>query len=146
MLRKQGSEHSFTDNYKLHDKLPNMWAVLFDKGYYGAIKIVRSINPTKKPANVVLVKDFVAENRNICSDRIIAENVSGRLCSLWTLISAKYKWKEYYYDSFLRFCVALTNFHIERHPLRHNDGSFYRKLKNKVYIIGVENVQKRHIT
>ena len=55
----------------------------------------------------------------------------------------KYRWKEAHYDLFVRFCAALTNVHIERNPLRSEDDEFYRKTRNKLYAISVENAGKR---
>lgn len=146
MLRKHGEEHGIIDSGKLSDKYPNLWTVLLDKGYYGAAQETRAIYPTKKPVNRMLAIELVAENQEICSDRIVVENYFGRMCSLWAVMSTKYKWKEEYYDHFLKFCSALTNIHIQNHPLRANDSSFYQKFKNKLYHIGVETVRKRRIS
>ena len=48
ILRKRASEHEIPDAYKLYEKYPDLWAVLVDKGYYGATKLVRAIHPKKK--------------------------------------------------------------------------------------------------
>ena len=144
-LRKRSGEHEIRDTYKLSEKYPNLWAVIVDKGCYGAAELVRAIHPIKKPANQLLSLEQAAENRNICGDRIVVENFFGRMCSLWAIMSTKYRWKTEWYIHFTRLCLALTNFHIEPNPIRSNDGAFYEKMKKKLYYTGVKNAEKRRV-
>lgn len=41
-------------------------------------------------------------NQEVYSDLVIAETVSGRLWSYWTMLSTKYIWEEENYDLILR--------------------------------------------
>ena len=142
LLRKRGSELDVLDTSRGSDKYPNLWAVLLDKGYYGAFEIVRAIYPTKKPPNHMLSNALLSENHEISSDRIIVENYFGRLFSLCSVIVTKYIWKEEYYNQFMRICAALAKTHIGRNPLRTRDNAFYQTLRNKLYTIGVESAKK----
>lgn len=45
---------------------------------------------------------------------------------------SKYTWAEDIYDTWAQLCVALTNFHIELHPLRSDDGTWYIKYVNRL--------------
>lgn len=68
-------------------------------------------------------------------DRVIGENVFGRMGLLWTVMNSKWKWAERNYDSIGGIFIAITNFHINRNPLRQADyalkiriGPFYSRL------------------
>ena len=68
------------------DKYPESWAVLVDNGYQGALEFCRVIHPTKKPPHAVMPPADFRRNRLISSDRIIFENVFGRLCGIWNVM------------------------------------------------------------
>ena len=131
------------DSGPLKQEYPKYWAVLVDKGYQGSQERVRAIHPRRKPRNGALTLEEKATNKDISSDRIIAENWFGRHCTLWTIGSNKWRWSECLYDPFFKFCGALTNRHISLHPLRAGDLQFYRKMKQRQYIIGEEILKKR---
>ena len=67
----------------------------------------------------------MASNRKHSIDRIIVD-VFGRQCTLRGLINSKWSWSEQLYDRFFTFWVALTNAHIQMHPLCCQDFSFYQ--------------------
>ena len=116
-----------------------------DKGYYGAKKIMRAIHPMKNPMNQLLCLEKASESKKISSDLIITENVFGRMYSLWAVVSTRYRWKLEWYNHFMRLCIALTNYHIERNPICASDTAFYDKLKKKVYSIGIDQAKKRRL-
>ena len=73
------------------------------------------------------------------------EHFFGRINGLWEVISRKYRWAEELYDPLRHLCVALTNIHIFRHPLRDQDGERYQQLRNKWFTLGEGMVKKRKL-
>ncbi|KAJ0391521.1 hypothetical protein ATCC90586_011485 [Pythium insidiosum] len=69
---------------------PNSWAMLVDKGYQGAFRVLRVIQPKKQPRGGVLTADDLARNRSVSSDRVIVENYFGRVCFLWNAMYMTY--------------------------------------------------------
>lgn len=118
------------------EKHQGMWAVLTDKVYQGSVEFCRAIYPKKKQKTAMFSMSDEAENKKHCSDRIIVENVFGRMCTLWNVMSAKNSWNEPFYDPLAGLCVSLTNYHIVDNPLRATDGVNYQKLKNLRYDFG----------
>jgi hypothetical protein len=131
-LRKKDHEKEFEDHGVLSDQYSHQWAVLTDKGYQGLQEVIRAIHPIKKKSNIRLTLSEKTFNREVSSDRIIVENYFGRLTMLWEICSRKYRWQEDMYDVIFSMAVALTNFHISKHPLRLEDreafGANYRIL------------------
>ncbi len=82
------------------DQHPHHWAILADKGYQGILEIARGIVPKKKPPRGALTLSEEGFNRSVASDRIIVENFFGRLCTLWIVVSNKWRWAEGIYDDF----------------------------------------------
>lgn len=128
--RKRGSDTQIEDNGDLHEKFPNYWQVLVDKGYQGSREFIRSIHPHRKPPRGVLSHAQENYNRALSSDRIIVENYFGRLGSMWSIMSQKYMWSEDQYDDIAKLCISFTNFNVELHPLRAADGTWYRQYLN----------------
>lgn len=145
-LRKKSNERDLVDVGPLLDEYGDYWAVLLDKGYQGVMENVRGIHPKKKPQHGQLNLDDERNNKAISSDRILVENYFGRLCNLWNIMSAKYRWSGDLYDQIFRLCLGLTNWHIKRHPLRREDLDFYQQIKNKHYQIGESILSKRKAT
>lgn len=140
--KKQG-DSDVADIGLMTDKYPQHWAVLMDKGYQGAAEFMRAISPKKKKPNQHLSLSEEAFNRRVASDRIIVENYFGRLCSLWNLLSFKWRWSEELYDDFFRMGLALTNFHIRWYPLRESDAQHFTKLQNRMSSIADSVIQRR---
>ncbi len=65
------------------------------------------------------------------------------MCTLWVICSSKYRWGADLYDSLFQVCVALTNVHALKHPLRAIDGESYVQYRNNIYNIGDQVVNKR---
>lgn len=125
------------------DKFPGSWGILCDKGYQGANEFLRAVTPHKKPVHGGLSIAEVHHNDLLSSDRVIVENYFGRLCSLWTILSNKYKRDHNKYDAFFRLCLAFTNLHVFWHPLRAEDKAVHVQSKNRLYTIGNEAGEKR---
>lgn len=145
-LKKLPNEKEFVDVGPQLEQYGDYWAVLLDKGYQGVMECVRGIHPKKKPQHGNLNLDDERRNKDISSDRILVENYFGRLCNLWNILSAKYKWSGQLYDHIFCLCLGLTNSHIKIHPLRREDLHFYQQIKNKNYKIGESIASKRKAT
>lgn len=85
-LRKK-REVEMEDEGPLRDELSNVLAVLYNKVYYRAHGYCGVIYPQKKAINGTLTPGEISQNRHISSDRIIVENVFGRLCGLWKVMT-----------------------------------------------------------
>ncbi|KAF0684580.1 Aste57867_23451 [Aphanomyces stellatus] len=88
------------------------WAVIADKGYQG-------------------IQTPVAEERQndrIATDRVIVENLFGRVKTLWGVCSEKY---------------PLTNLHVRFHPLRAEDGKVNAQYINRLNGIGLEMLKNK---
>lgn len=142
-MRKTEEDNDIADMGDLGEEYDGMWALIMDKGYQGAVEILRAILPRKKPCNGTLSGQDERGNERMPSYRIIVENVFWRQCTLWGLIGSKYRWAEKNYDLLFRFSAALTNMHIKWHPLRDEEGRAFRQYKNRLNSIGVNTAQKR---
>ncbi len=79
--KKREDEENYSDNYALNEEYPDQWAVIMDKGYQSASKVLRAITPKKKPLRGILGRDDERLNKQLSSDRIIVENCFGRFGS-----------------------------------------------------------------
>lgn len=134
MLRKHGG-----DAVELGSEptpFSNMWAMLVDKGYQGAGRVLRTIQPKKQARGGTLDRDDLARNKMISSDRVLVENFFGRMCNLWNATYATFKWNENKFDTVARLCVALTNFHASLMPLRAQDSDHYGMVLAKYQSMG----------
>jgi hypothetical protein len=119
---KNPSDEDLNDDDPLRDEYPGSWAILADKGYQGLADSNRAIIPKRRRPSTPLTPQEEDDNGDIASDRVVVENYFGRLCTLWSLCSDKFRWQEKNYELFFRACVALTNCHVRAHPLREADG------------------------
>lgn len=146
LTKKMTDEMVINDNEVLKEQYPNSWCILADKGYQGMAELVRCITPQKKPKGRALSLAEQGRNRDIAADRIIVENYFGRLCSLWGLMHKRFCWNfDKYYD-WHRLAVALTNFHIMKHPLRDEDGEFWKRVHFNMAEISESKAKKRKLT
>ena len=122
-LEKKGSDMNTNDQGELKDRYPKHWALLVDKGYQGASEKIRAILPTKGKD---LSREENARNKKIAKNRIICENFYGRMKKLFKIMEGKFKWDEESYSTVFKVCVALTNYHIMKYPLRNEDGIYYK--------------------
>lgn len=120
-LKKRPSDRTISDNGELKDKYPDSWAAIMDKGYQGASEIVRAIHP-QKGRNLCAEDEL--RNDKIASTRVICENFYGRMKKLFKIMDDKYRWEESMYSTVMGTCVALTNYHILKNPLRSDDGDY----------------------
>jgi hypothetical protein len=95
--------------------------MLVDKGYQGAFRVLRVLQPNKQPRGGFLSAEDITRNRAVSSDRVIVENYFGRVCRLWNAMYLTYHWTETSYDQVSRLCFALTNFHVSLMPVRAQD-------------------------
>lgn len=58
-------------------------------------------------------------------------------------MSSKFRWNDGLYDEFFRVCLPMTNFRINKKPLRADDLVVYKRIKNLQYVVGEETVAKR---
>ncbi|EGZ24543.1 hypothetical protein PHYSODRAFT_325652 [Phytophthora sojae] len=117
-------------------QFPEMWAVLVDKGYQGSGRVLRTIQPKKKPRGGTLDRVDLARNKAVSSDRVLVENFFGRMCMLWKATYATFKWNENRFDCVARLCTALTNFHVGLMPLRARDSEHYDMVLAKYQSMG----------
>jgi hypothetical protein len=122
---------------------PQMWATLVDKGYQGAGRVLRTIQPKKQPRGGTLDRDDLARNKTISSDRVLVENFFGRMCMLWKATYATFKWNENRFDGVVRLCMALTKFHVGLMPLRARDSEHYAQVLSKYQAMGDHARAKR---
>lgn len=141
--KKVVKDFDLSDEGMLEEMQADFWAILADKGYQGATEFFRVVHPKKVYQNSPLSTTDQEINRKISSDRIIVENYFGRLCSLWTLFSHKWRWNEGSYDVFFKIAVALTNFHVKKFPLQRKDQEYFSGVRNRLRSISHESCEKR---
>lgn len=98
-----------------------------DKGYQGAQRKVRAVIPTKKPIGGLLIRAQKDKNFRIGKERVIVEMFFGRLTSLWSFFSTRFRWSEEIFDTVTRLCVALTNHNVLCNHLRETDLQIYHQ-------------------
>jgi len=102
------------------------WSMMADKGYIGAdtIEGIVAVVPfTKMRGNLSRAqKEF---NKKLGRARVISENFYGRLKTLWGIMRDKYQGDRARYPTIFLNCVALTNFHVSKNPLRNAEGKWY---------------------
>ncbi|OWZ22887.1 LOW QUALITY PROTEIN: hypothetical protein PHMEG_0002341 [Phytophthora megakarya] len=113
-----------------------MWGVLVAKGYKGAGRVLRTIQPRKQPRGGTLDHEDIARNKAISADRVLVENFFGRMCLLWKATYATFKWIENRFDSVARLCTALTNYHVGLMPLRARGNERYDMVLFKYQAMG----------
>ena len=107
---------------------PSHHAIMLDKGYQGIQDDVRAILPKKKPRGGRLTLEDKQRNGKISSDRVIIENFFGRASEKFGILAGKYTWDRDTFNLVIDVCFSLCNFHIMLHPLREQDGQYYKKV------------------
>ncbi|ETM34683.1 hypothetical protein L914_18276, partial [Phytophthora nicotianae] len=125
----------------LREEFSREWAILTDKGYQGLEAHLRCIHPTKGSN---LPPEVQHQNENISSDRVLVDNFFGRLCSLWRIVTDKYRSIEDLYDDIFQVCESLTNF--QSNPLRDANGEAYAQRENRLRAIGNTIKTKRRLS
>ncbi|KAG3025731.1 hypothetical protein PC121_g7031 [Phytophthora cactorum] len=92
MLRKE--DRSTPEIGGKSTQFTQMWAALADKGYQGAGRMLRTIQPKKHLRGGTLDHDDIARNRAVSADRVLVENFFGRMCMLWKATYATFQWSE----------------------------------------------------
>lgn len=98
----------------------------------------RCISPKKNPANRNLTFGEIERNNHHTSDRVLIEDYFGKLGTLWAMVGKKYLWAQSSYYRIMWMCLALTDLHISKTPLRDGDGDVYQNMRKKLYQIGEE--------
>jgi hypothetical protein len=120
------------------------WAVLCDVGFEGGREHLRVIHPIRSVVeNQQLNVIEERHNQRVVQDRAIVDSYFGRLCKLWGMCSNKYRWSEGNYDTIMKFCVAVTNFHVGLNPLNEDDLLFYAQYSTRLLQMGEERVRAR---
>ena len=87
----------------------------------------------------------VKRNRLISSDRIIVENVFGRLCGILNVLGSRWKWNEKSYDPIFKLCLEPTNFHIRWNLLRQEDRQVYGQIRTRWFRLAENQVRRRKL-
>lgn len=141
-LLKKGGEHLLGLDREATE-FPGMWAMLVDKGYQGAGRVLRTIQPKKKTKGSTLDHVDLSRNKAISSDRVLVENFFGRMRTLWNATYLTFKWNENRFDSVARLCVALTNYHVSLMPIRAQDSGHYDMVLAKYLSMGDRALTQR---
>ena len=144
--KKDGEDIDNVDNGLLHDQHPNPWAILAHKGYQDLSESLRAILRLKKPPRGELIYADEAYNRSVSSERIIVENYFRRMCSFWSLLSAKSMWSHSLYDVFFQIGISLTNAHVNQATLRQEDSLKFTRIRNRLSHISNTITEKQHET
>lgn len=100
---------------------------------------------TDKKPNLCIRRDEHRFNKDVSANRVMAENVFGRMKSLCNITKNCYRCNEAEYDMYIGICVSLTNYHKILHPLRNEDGDKYRGWLKIIYHEAVARQEKRSI-
>ncbi|KAE9049346.1 hypothetical protein PR001_g3399 [Phytophthora rubi] len=90
LLKKTNQELLIDDNGEGSEQYQEAWAILADKGYQGAATMLRVVHPKKKPRNGELTAEEHARNARVSSDRVLVENLFGRVCLLWEIMHSTF--------------------------------------------------------
>ena len=127
-----GSAHDFRifkENVHHHTEYlrngDTFYGILADLGYVGIQKFIpTAITPKKKPI-LEIDKDW---NYKVSSDRVICENYYGRNKVLWSILRETFRWDLRDYDTVFGVSSAITNYLLQRYPLRNEEHNVYRGL------------------
>lgn len=136
MEKRGAAEVSFEDSGQLHDKFNDHWSELCDTRYIGLQNEILVICPKTKPINGWSTADDKLRHHRITHDRVIVENVFGRLC-LYVLFSQNWRQSNETYGHCLETVLALTNYHITLNSLRADDVTVCNAVRNRQFSIGV---------
>jgi hypothetical protein len=62
---------------------------------------------------------------------------------LFKIMEEKFRWDEEMYPIVFKICVALTNYHIIKYPLRNEDGIYYKIVLKKYAEESLEKKRKQ---
>ena len=62
---------------------------------------------------------------------------------LWRIMYTKYTWSENRYDTHVKLCFALTNYHIRYQPLRVQDADYYRSTLARYVSMATDQVARK---
>ena len=130
-----GAQHDFdifnstlpNFTFLLRKSDPEYYNIMADLGYVGDVSIqgVKLITPFKNTDNITA--EELKMNRLISSKRIICENYYGRLKGKFKIMRDKFTLSKQQFVDYVGMCIALTNFHVMKYPLRDADGEFNQR-------------------
>lgn len=92
--------------------------IMVDSGYQGLQHVLPCVLPIKKRPNRPLTAAQKLHNRRVARRRVLVENYYGRMKQRHRIVADKYRGERDAYELFFKLCVALTNFHVGKYPLR----------------------------
>jgi len=84
-----------------------------------------------------------SSNLQIAKDRVLCENFYGRMKKLFSIMKQTYRGNHETYDSISNVCIALTNFHLLKAPLRSEDLNYHQKIECLNRNKGEQKLEKR---
>ena len=78
------------------------------------------------------------------SDRVVIENVLGRVQKLFGVMHRKYVWSKEKLDAIADICFSLANFHICIHPLREEDREYFNRTLSSLRVRSEEAQNAGH--
>lgn len=84
--------------------------MLVDEKYQGAIEVIKTIHLYKKPPDSMLLKEKETFNSHVERYHVIRKIYFGRICTIFTVFSNKFRWAKSIYDVIFAVCIALTYF------------------------------------
>jgi hypothetical protein len=109
---------SESDNEESDEEEPEELAMIVDKGYQGLQHFVPCVMPHKRRANAQLTQQQKQHNRRVARRRVLVENYYARFKRRNRIMADKYRGERDEYQLYFKLCVALTNFHVIKFPLR----------------------------
>ena len=77
----------------------------------------------------------VDRNNKIASDRVIIENMFGRVAKMFGMFGrTKFTWSRDRFDTAIDVMFSLANFHVRLHPLRQQDQDYWDLVLSKIRV------------
>lgn len=127
LLQKSITSSNSVDYGEHAQKYLDFWPLLCCNGYIDTMDFLRAVHPQHKPSNgsLSILKD--KRNELISSDRVLVQNVIGRLRSIWMHMSQKYRWNHEACDMYFKLALRVSSIHELWRPSRAADcGCFVR--------------------
>jgi hypothetical protein len=86
--------------------------------------------PVKNPVRGVLTQEEATFDKTLSKQRVVVENVFGRLQNKFRTMVRRWHFTDAYYETVFQICCALTNFDVQAYGgtvLRAGDGQFYQQ-------------------
>jgi hypothetical protein len=107
------------------------YTVLADLAYIGGSQSPEIVLKTPKRSDQITCPEDFEWNNFITRHRVIVERFYGRLKLKFKIMRDTYSYSKDNYSKVAGLCIALTNYHVLKYPLRIEEGEFYTKLTHK---------------